>query len=72
MLIYIVRNIQILEIRACLKFKLDRFFCRRDLIIEKPAVVTFVQKLAYFEKEPLFHFCPSTRVSIFVQNLAYS
>ena len=54
MLIYIVRNIQILEIRACLKFKLNRFFCRKGFIIEKPAVVTFVQKLAYFEKEPLF------------------
>ena len=40
MLIYIVRNIQILEKRACLKFKLNRFFCRRGLIIEKPAVVT--------------------------------
>ena len=49
-----MRNIQILEIRACLKFKLNRFFCRRGLIIEKPAVTTFVRKLAYFEKVSTF------------------
>ena len=49
-----MRNIQILEIRACLKFKLNRFFCKRGLISEKPAVATFVRKLAYFEKVSTF------------------
>ena len=32
----------------------------------------FVRKLAYFEKKPFFQVSPYDRVSISVQNLAYS
>ena len=65
-------SLLVTEFLACLKFKLNRFFCRRGLIIENLLLLPLSKSWLILKMNLCFHLCPSTRVSISVQKLAYS